>query len=259
MDAPPYSAAAVDVLRLPAGATERDRVAVEEPLEIRIGGRPVAVTMRTPGHDEELALGFCISEGLRPREARLPEDLAANTVEVDAPGFDPERLQRSFYTSSSCGVCGKGALEAVAVEAPRVESELQLPLGLVASLPERLREAQAAFEATGGLHATGLFSATGEPLCVREDVGRHNAMDKVVGWAFRQDLLPLGEHALCVSGRLSFELVQKAAVAGCPILVAVGAPSSLAVELATDRGVTLCGFVRDGAANVYTESWRIQS
>jgi FdhD protein len=258
MDAPPYSAAAVDVLRLPAGATEPDRVAVEEPLEIRIAGRPVAVTMRTPGHDEELAVGFCLSEGLRPRDARLPADLAANTVEVDAPGFDPARLERSFYTSSSCGVCGKGALEAVAVEAPRVESELRLPLPLVASLPERLREAQAAFAATGGLHATGLFSAGGEPLCVREDVGRHNAMDKVVGWAFREGLLPLGDHVLCVSGRLSFELVQKTAVAGCPVLVAVGAPSSLAVELAADRGVTLCGFVRDGSANVYTEPWRIQ-
>ncbi len=257
MDAPPYSAAAVDVLRLPAGATERDRVAVEEPLEIRIGGRPVAVTMRTPGHDEELALGFCISEGLRPGEARLSEDLAANTVEVDAPGFDPERLRRSFYTSSSCGVCGKGALEAVAVEAPRVESDLRLPLALVASLPDRLREAQAAFEVTGGLHATGLFSAEGEPLCVREDVGRHNALDKVVGWAFRKGLLPLAGQVLCVSGRLSFELVQKAAVAGCPVLVAVGAPSSLAVELAVDRGVTLCGFVRAGTVNVYTEPWRI--
>jgi FdhD protein len=259
MDAPPYSAAAVDVLRLPAGATERDRVAVEEPLEIRIGGQPVAVTMRTPGHDEELALGFCISEGLRASDARLPDDLAANTVDVDAPGFDPARLQRSFYTSSSCGVCGKGALEAVAVEAPRVESDLRLPLALVASLPDRLREAQAAFAVTGGLHATGLFSPAGEPLCVREDVGRHNAMDKVVGWAFRQGLLPLAGHVLCVSGRLSFELVQKAAVAGCPAVVAVGAPSSLAVELATDRGVTLCGFVRDGAANVYTEPWRIQA
>ena len=259
MDAPPYSAAAVDVLRLPAGATERDQVAVEEPLEIRIGGQPVAVTMRTPGHDEELALGFCLSEGLRPTEARLPDDLVANAVDVDAPGFDPARLQRSFYTSSSCGVCGKGALEAVAVEAPRVESELRLPLSLVATLPERLREAQAAFAVTGGLHATGLFSGAGEPLCVREDVGRHNAMDKVVGWAFREHLLPLTGHVLCVSGRLSFELVQKAAVAGCPVLVAVGAPSSLAVELAADRRVTLCGFVRSGSVNVYTESWRIQA
>jgi FdhD protein len=258
MDAPPYSAAAVDVLRLPAGTTERDRVAVEEPLEIRIGGTPVAVTMRTPGHDEELALGFCLSEGLRPRDARLPDDLAANTVDVDAPGFDAGRLQRSFYTSSSCGVCGKGALEAVEVEAPRVESQLRVPLALVASLPERLREAQAAFAVTGGLHATGLFSGGGEPLCVREDVGRHNALDKVVGWAFREQLLPLAEHVLCVSGRLSFELVQKAAIAGCPVLVAVGAPSSLAVDLAADRGITLCGFVRGGSANVYTEPWRIE-
>ena len=257
MDAPPYSAAAVDVLRLPAGATERDQVAVEEPLEIRIGGQPVAVTMRTPGHDEELALGFCLSEGLQPGEARLPDDLAANTVDVDAPGFDASRLQRSFYTSSSCGVCGKGALEAVAVEAPRVESELRLPLSLVAALPDRLREAQAAFAVTGGLHATGLFTPAGELLCVREDVGRHNALDKVVGWAFREGLLSLAGHVFCVSGRLSFELVQKAAVAGCPVLVAVGAPSSLAVELAADRGVTLCGFVRGGGANVYTEPWRI--
>ena len=257
MEAPPYSAAAVDVVRLPDGRTERDRVAVEEPLEIRIGGRPVAVTMRTPGHDEELALGFCLSEGLRPAAARLPDDLAANTVDVDAPGFDAARLQRSFFTSSSCGVCGKGALEAVAVEAPRVESELRVPLAVVAALPDRLREAQAAFAVTGGLHATGLFSGAGELLCAREDVGRHNAMDKVVGWAFTGGLLPLADSILCVSGRLSFELVQKAAVAGCPVLVAVGAPSSLAVELAADRGVTLCGFVRGGSANVYTEPWRI--
>src|SRR5258705_3530515 len=172
MEAPPYSAAAVDVVRLPSGRSERDRVAVEEPLEIRIGGRPVAVTMRTPGHDEELALGFCLSEGLRPHAARLPDDLAANTVDVDAPGFDPARMQRSFYTTSSCGVCGKGALDAVAVEAPRITAELRVPLALVSSLPDRLREAQAAFAVTGGLHATGLFTPHGELLCVREDVGR---------------------------------------------------------------------------------------
>jgi FdhD protein len=257
MDAPPYSAAAVDVLRLPAGTTEPDRVAVEEPLEIRINGRPVAVTMRTPGHDEELALGFCLSEGLRPESARVPDDLAANTIDVDAGGFDASRLQRSFYTSSSCGVCGKGALEAVAVEAPHVDSQLRVPVGLIASLPDRLREEQATFAATGGLHATGLFAADGTLLRSREDVGRHNAFDKVVGRAFLDGLLPLAEHVLCVSGRLSFELVQKAAVAGCPILVAVGAPSSLAVELAGDRGVTLCGFVRGGSVNVYTEPWRI--
>src|SRR5436305_4256858 len=208
--APPYSAPRVEVLRLPAGKPVADEVAVEEPLEIRIGGRPVAVTMRTPGHDEELALGFCLSEGLEPRGAALPQDLAANTVEVDAPGFDAERLQRSFYTTSSCGVCGKGALEAVAVEAARVVSTLRVGLGLVTSLPGRLREAQAGFAATGGLHATGLFAAGGTLLCAREDVGRHNAFDKIVGWAFLQGRLPLAENGVCVSGRLSFGLVQTA-------------------------------------------------
>jgi FdhD protein len=257
MEAPPYSAADVEVVRLPGGAGERDRVAVEEPLELRIGGTPVAVTMRTPGHDEELALGFCLSEGLRPVAARVPDDLAANTIDVDAPEFDAARLQRSFYTSSSCGVCGKGALEAVSVEAPRVESHLRIGLDLVTQLPDRLRSAQAAFAVTGGLHATGLFDTGGTLLCAREDVGRHNALDKVVGWAFQGGRLPLAQEILCVSGRLSFELVQKAAVAGCPIMVAVGAPSSLAVELAADRGITLCGFVRGGSANVYTEAWRI--
>jgi FdhD protein len=258
VEAPPYSSAAVDVVRLPGGAAERDAVAVEEPLEIRIAGRPVAVTKRTPGHAEELALGFCLSEGLRPAGARVPDDLAVNTVVVDAPGFDPARLQRSFYTTSSCGVCGKGALEAVAVDAPRVESELRVGLEVVGSLPQRLREAQAAFAVTGGLHATGLFAPDGGLLSLREDVGRHNAMDKVVGRAFLDGLLPLADAILCVSGRLSFELVQKASVSGCPLLVAVGAPSSLAVSLAADRGITICGFVRDGRANVYTHAWRVE-
>jgi FdhD protein len=256
MRAPAGSTARVAVTRVPGGEAT-DAVAVEEPLELRIGGEPVAVTMRTPGHDEELALGFALSEGLAPAGARLPDDLAANTVELDAPGADPGRLRRNFYTASSCGVCGKGALEAVAVEAPRVESDLVVPSALVASLPDRLREAQAAFETTGGLHATGLFTAAGELVCAREDVGRHNALDKVVGRAFLDGLLPLSRYVLCVSGRLSFELVQKAAVAGCPVLVAVGAPSSLAVELAADRGLTLCGFVRGGSLNVYTEAWRV--
>jgi FdhD protein len=256
MKAPPHSTQRVEVVRIPDGPTA-DVVAVEEPLEIRIAGRPVAVTMRTPGHDEELALGFALSEGLRPRTARVPVDLAANTIELDAPGFDPSRLARSFYTSSSCGVCGKGALEAVEVEAPRIEGDLRVDASLVASLPDRLRDAQPGFAATGGLHATGLFDEAGELLCLREDVGRHNAFDKVVGWAFTGGRLPLARSIVCVSGRLSFELVQKAAVAGCPVLVAVGAPSSLAVELASDRGVTVCGFVRGGRMNVYTEPWRI--
>jgi FdhD protein len=256
MEAPPYSTARVEVVRIPDGPTA-DVVAVEEPLELRINGQPVAVTMRTPGHDEELALGFALSEGLHPRGARLSDDLAANTVELDAPGFDPSRLARSFYTSSSCGVCGKGALEAVEVETPRVEGDLRVEAGLLASLPDRLRDAQPGFAATGGLHATGLFDAHATLLCLREDVGRHNAFDKVVGWAFRAGRLPLARSIVCVSGRLSFELVQKAAVAGCPVLVAVGAPSSLAVELAADRGVTLCGFVRGGRMNIYTEPWRV--
>jgi len=236
---------------------ETDRLAVEEPLEIRVDGTAVAVTMRTPGHDEELALGFCLTEGLRPVAAHPAADLAANVVEVEAPGADLGTIQRSFYTSSSCGVCGKGALEAVAVDAPRIASGLTVPFAVVTALPIALVEAQTTFALTGGLHATGLFSVDGATLCVREDVGRHNAMDKVIGWAFGEALLPLARSALCVSGRLSFELVQKAAVAGCPVLVAVGAPSSLAVELAEDRGITLCGFVRDGTATVYTHADRI--
>jgi FdhD protein len=257
--APPYSAASVDVLRLPGARNERDAVAVEEPLEIRVNGSPVAVTMRTPGHDEELALGFLVSEGITPLRATPPDDLAANTIEVEAESFDPARLERHFYTSSSCGVCGKGALEAVAVEARRVESDWRVPASLLATLPDRLRQGQAAFAATGGLHATGLFDSKGALECLREDVGRHNAMDKVVGWAFGEARLPLSRAILCVSGRLSFELVQKAAVAGCPIVVAVGAPSSLAIELAGDRGITLCGFVRDSRVNVYSEAWRVVS
>jgi len=257
MEAVPHGTSRATVTRLPEGVAETDRLAVEEPLEIRVDGTAVAVTMRTPGHDEELALGFCLTEGLQPGAAHPSADLAANVVEVDAPGADLAKVQRSFYTSSSCGVCGKGALEAVAVDAARVDSELTVAFDVVASLPGRLRSAQPAFDLTGGLHATGLFTADGELRCVREDVGRHNAMDKVIGSAFLEGLLPLARNVLCVSGRLSFELVQKAAVAGCPVLVAVGAPSSLAVELADDRGLTLCGFVRGGRVNVYSEPQRI--
>jgi FdhD protein len=256
-ETPPHATRRLPVRRLPAGVEEIDRLAVEEPLEIRVNGRAVAVTMRTPGDDEELALGFCVTEGLAPATAGPADDLAGNVVEVTAPGAELDRVQRSFYTSSSCGVCGKGALEAVAVDAPRVESGLRVPFSVVLDLPERLRGAQAAFALTGGLHATGLFGPDGELHCLREDVGRHNAMDKVVGWALREGRLPLSGSILCVSGRLSFELVQKAAVAGCPVLVAVGAPSTLAVELAEDRGITLCGFVRDGRGAVYTEHERI--
>ena len=234
-----------------------DRVAIEEPLEIRVRGEALAVTMRTPGNDEELALGFLHGEGLIATAAPAgpPPDLAANTVEVDAElSFDPGR--RRFYTTSSCGVCGKSALEEVAVHAPVLPDGPTVPRSLLADLPERLR--QPAFEATGGLHATGLFDATGELLLVREDVGRHNAMDKVIGRALLDERLPLHGHVLCVSGRLSFELVQKAAVAGAPILVGIGAPSSLAVELAADRNMTLCGFARRGSVNVYSGAARVR-
>jgi FdhD protein len=235
----------------------RDAVAIEEPLEIRVDGEPLSVTMRTPGHDEELALGFLFGEGLirGPRPADLSEDLAANVIEVGGPlERDPGR--RRFYTTSSCGVCGKGALEEVAVASAPLSPGPRVARGLLAALPERL--VQPGFEKTGGLHATGLFDAAGTLLLGREDVGRHNAMDKVLGRALLEGMTPLAERILCVSGRLSFELVQKAAVAGAPILVGVGAPSSLAVELAADRGMTLAGFTRAGRTNVYTGPERVE-
>lgn len=235
---------------------ERDLVAVEEPLEIRVDGEPLSVTMRTPGHDEELALGFLHGEGLidGPRRAGLSEDLAANVVEVAGPLLrDPGR--RRFYTTSSCGVCGKGALEEVAVTSAPLPPGPVVARKLLAALPDRL--SQPGFERTGGLHATGLFDAAGNLLIGREDVGRHNAMDKVVGRALLDGHAPLHGHVLCVSGRLSFELVQKAAVAGAPILVGVGAPSSLAIELAADRGLTLAGFARGGRVSVYAGAERV--
>jgi FdhD protein len=235
---------------------ERDLVAVEEPLEIRVDGEPLSVTMRTPGSDEELALGFLFGEGLidGPRRVGPTDDFAANAIEVEGPLLrDPGA--RRFYTTSSCGVCGKGALEEVAVTSAPLGPGPRVPRALLAALPDRLL--QPGFERTGGLHATGLFDAAGELLVAREDVGRHNAMDKVVGRALLDGLVPLADRVLCVSGRLSFELVQKAAVAGAPILVGVGAPSSLAVELAADRGMTLAGFTRGGRTNVYTGPERV--
>jgi FdhD protein len=233
-----------------------DEVAVELPLEIRLNGAPVAVTMRTPGHDFELAAGFLYGEGIvdSAPQVDLPPDLAANTVDAIAPGAR-EPSSRRFYTTSSCGICGKGALEEVEGIAPVVSSGPTVSRTLLAALPDGLQ--QPGFERTGGLHATGLFSAEGAPLVVREDVGRHNAMDKVVGWALLGGTLPLAEGLLCVSGRLAFELVQKAARAGAPILVGVGAPTSLAVELAEDRGITLAGFARNGRANIYTHPERV--
>jgi FdhD protein len=236
----------------------QDEVAVEEPLEIRVDGNPLAVTMRTPGEDEELALGFLHGEGLidRAHPVGPPPDFAVNTIEVEGPLLK-EPSTRQFYTSSSCGVCGKGALEEVAVTALPAPPGPQVERDLLAHLPDKLR--QPTFQRTGGLHASGLFTPEGELVVVREDVGRHNALDKVIGYALRNRLIPLHPHILCVSGRLSFELVQKAAVAGAPILVGVGAPSSLAIRLADDRGLTLAGFARDDRVNVYTGVERLKN
>ncbi len=233
-----------------------DEVAIEEPLEIRVDGRPLAVTMRTPGHDEELALGFLFGEGLidSPRSAGPTRDFASNVVEVAGPLLR-EPAARNFYTTSSCGVCGRGALEEVEVMAPPATPGPQVRRELLASLPDLID--QPAFDRTGGLHATGLFTADGTQLSASEDVGRHNAMDKVIGRALAAGMLPLVGRILCVTGRLSFELVQKAAVAGAPVLVGVGAPSSLAIELAGDRGMTLCGFASRGRLNVYTDRGRV--
>ena len=233
-----------------------DVVAVEEPLEIRVDGEALAVTMRTPGHDEELALGFLHGEGLidGPRQAGLTEDFANNIVEVRGP-LTRDPTSRRFYTTSSCGVCGKGALEEVAVHSAPLPPGPTIARALAAQLPAGLD--QPTFRSTGGLHATGLFEADGTLVFTREDVGRHNAMDKVIGRALLDGLVPLGERILCVSGRLSFELVQKAAVAGAPILIGVSAPSSLAISLAEDRGLTLCGFARGSRINVYTHPQRI--
>ncbi|OON66984.1 formate dehydrogenase accessory sulfurtransferase FdhD [Hymenobacter sp. CRA2] len=275
-----YEYATVQRVTADARADASDVLAAEEPLEIRIGYGPagqrehrtLAVTMRTPGHDLELAAGFLLTEGLirqrqdllgllhcpdvekpEERENVVRAELAA-TVPLDLP-----RLERHFYTSSSCGVCGKTSIDAVHAAAcpvlptagPLVAAEV------IHQLPERQREAQAVFEQTGGLHAAALFSTTGELLLLREDVGRHNALDKLIGAALLDEQVPLHEHILLVSGRASFELVQKAAVAGIAVLAAVGAPSSLAVQAAENFGMTLLGFVRQQRYNIYSHPWRI--
>src|SRR4051794_27164993 len=243
---------------------ERDELAVEEPLEIRVDGRPIAVTMRTPGEDEELAAGFLAGEGLIAASADIravgpTADFAANTIEVTtARGLkrDPSG-ERSFYLSSSCGVCGKGALEYVRQAAPPSAASEPIAVDVVRRAPELARREQQAFERTGGLHATALFDAGGAMLMLREDVGRHNAMDKAFGSMLLAGRYPLPGVFACLSGRASFELVQKASLAGLAGLVAVGAPSTLAVELARDRDMLLCGFVRGHSFNVYAGSHRL--
>ena len=247
----------------------RDRLAVEEPLEIRLGGRRFTITMRTPGHDEELVTGFLLAEGFinsqsdlgeirRVRDAHGKPEPNVLDVILNVPAEElRERLQRNFVMSSSCGVCGKTSIESLTrrIEPPARDSRITAPTLL--RMPEKMREAQAGFAATGGVHAAALFDLRGNLLALREDVGRHNAVDKVVGWALSNRMLPLRDFVLLVSGRASFEIVQKAAAAGVPILAAVSAPSSLAVELAEELGVTLIGFLRDGGFNAYAHRDRI--
>ena len=249
--------------------TRPDTLAVEEPLEIRVGGERFTLTMRTPGDDFELAAGHLVSEGTVARAEDVRgirycddgrPDRTYNVLDVTlAPGVVPPENRRHSYVSSACGVCGKDSLDAVRTTArwDLADDPLRIPSGLLAALPGRLREGQAVFERTGGLHAAGLFGADGELLCVREDVGRHNAVDKVVGWALGQDRLPLRGTVLQVSGRASFELVQKAWLAGIPVLSAVSAPSTLAVDLAAEAGMTLAGFVRGTSMNVYAGADRV--
>lgn len=249
-----------------------EQIAVEEPMEIRVEGPGqaalrVAVTMRTPGHDLELAVGFLRTEGLigdrgdlgaRPvKELPLMEG-AGNVVTVLlAREFDGSRLQRNFYATSSCGICGKASLDQIEVVAPVIATGQRVGRSVLERLPPALRGAQAVFERTGGLHATGLFDGGGELLLVREDVGRHNAMDKVVGRMLLDGRLPLSGCVALVSGRASFEIVQKVAMAGIPILCAVSAPSSLAIAAAERLGVTLVGFLRGDGFNVYTRGERV--
>src|SRR3954471_12062789 len=260
-------------IRGAAHSTRPDTVAAEEPLEIRLGGSPLAVTMRTPGDDFDLVHGFLATEAV----IRSADDIAGlrycnsvdedgrntyNVVDVDlAPGVQtPDTaLDRNFYTSSSCGVCGKASIDAIRTRTSFdvAADPVRVPLETLLGLPDRLRAAQQVFDKTGGLHAAGLFTADGELVALREDVGRHNAVDKVVGDAVRGGRLPLAGHVLMVSGRASFELTQKAAMAGIPVLAAVSAPSSLAVELAADAGITLVGFLRVGGGNVYARPDRL--
>ena len=270
----PVEGVLVRVLEHGSLTSRSDHVVGEEPMEVRLGApgsepEPVAVTMRTPGHDFELAVGFLLAEGLLAsgadvltvRYCDLPEgDLQRyNVVTVTGtlvPGAAPRR--RAATVTAACGVCGTATLDDLRDRCPPVPEGQRVAPDLLTSLPDRLRKRQRMFDRTGGLHAAGLFEGTGRLLAVREDVGRHNAVDKLVGWAAMQDRLPLSSAVLVVSGRVSFEIVQKAAVAGIPVVAAVSAPSSLAVQTAQALGMTLAGFVRDGRANIYSAPWRLE-
>ena len=265
------------VTRITVGSSPQwreDFLAAEEPLEIRVGGRSLAITMRTPGHDVELAAGFLVSEAVISTAADLamarhcadPTSEERNTYNVLdvtlAPGVaapDPS-LERNFFTTSSCGICGKASVDAVRTQSKYsvADDGLRIAAELLVTFPDRLREGQEVFEKTGGLHAAALLDGrTGRLLVLREDVGRHNAVDKVIGWALLNDLLPLSGMVLQVSGRASFELTQKASMAGIPLLAAVSAPSSLAAELGTELGMTVVGFLRGDSMVVYSRPDRI--
>jgi FdhD protein len=244
-----------------------DTISVEEPLELQVNGRPLAVTMRTPGDDVDLAHGFLLTEGVitDPSDVLVAKhcmDTSLNVLEIKLrpdlapPATDPTR---HFYTASSCGTCGKASIEAVRVASifSVADDPVVIAPAVLSALPDLLRSRQKAFARTGGLHAAGLFTPAGEAVCIREDVGRHNAVDKVLGWALRSGKLPLTGHILLVSGRASFELTQKATMAGVPVLAAVSAPSTLAVDLAAEIGLTLVGFLRGQSMNVYTRPERI--
>ena len=246
-----------------------DEVTAEEPLEIRVDGTPLSVTMRTPGADFDLAAGFLVTEGIiggadeirRMRACPNAVDASGrlNVVEVTLTRPAPPRAARNFYMTSSCGICGKASIDAVRTASRHDvrDDPLRLSPALLTALPERLRDAQKVFARTGGLHAAALFNRDGDLVCVREDVGRHNAFDKVIGWAATQRLLPLTSHVILASGRASFELTQKALMAGIPMLAAVSAPSGLAVELARESGMTLIGFLRGEQMNVYAGHERV--
>jgi FdhD protein len=254
----------VPVRKLAGGSSseEQDLVAVEEPLQIRIGSRDIAITMRTPGQDAELAAGFLFTEGIvQPGEIKQIACARNTAVVTLASGveLDPSRLERNFYVTSSCGVCGKASIGAIESAGCAIlpRGVPRVPEAVIRSLPAKLRESQQVFDRTGGLHACGLFTASGDLLLTREDVGRHNAVDKLVGRAYLDNRLPLSDHLLMVSGRTSFELVQKSVMAGIPILAAVGAPSSLAVKTALRFGMTLIGFLRNDRFNIYTAASRL--
>jgi len=267
-NAEPAVQASVRKISAKGSEVELDWIASEAPLEVRIDGRPVTVMMRTPGHDEELVRGFLYNEGVVSSASDLlsvgpvhesPEDVGGSVINVRlAPSHQDKTLDRAFYSNASCGVCGKKTIESLEVTGRIAASRLRIRSSVLSGLPEKLRDSQTTFARTGGVHASGLFTPEGELVLLREDVGRHNALDKIIGWALSENKLPLSDFVLLVSGRVSYEIVQKAVVAGIPFIAAVGAPSSLAVDLANRFHLTLVGFLKPDRMNVYSHPERLE-